>query len=248
LLLSIFPFEKEWYARHAPGLRVEFVGHPIVDLYANRLAELRAKRPGETPVLLLLPGSRDSELKRHLPVMLAVAQRIHSQCPVFLRMVLPAERLAELAKPDSTSLPSLRVQVGNLAEALAEATVATASTGTVTVECAYFGVPTVAIYKAAWSDYLIARQIVRVKHLAMPNLLAGEEIYPEFIQHKATTDNIARAALEMLNDPERRDAVKARLAQVIKSLGEPGASRRAAKAVLSLLEQETVPIRAALAD
>ena len=143
---------------------------------------------------------------------------------------------------------SLQVQVGNLAESLAEATVAVASTGTVTVECAYFGVPTVAIYKAAWSDYLIARQIVRVKHLAMPNLLAGEEIFPEFIQHRATPDNIARAALELLNQPERRDTVKAKLAQIIKSLGEPGASRRAAKAVLSLLEQETVPIRAALGD
>src|SRR6266487_4192296 len=98
LLLSIFPFEKEWYARHAPGLRVEFVGHHIVDRYASRLDELRARRPGDTPVLLLLPGSRDSELKRHLPVMLAVAQRIQTLHPVFLRMVLPAERLAALAK------------------------------------------------------------------------------------------------------------------------------------------------------
>ena len=248
LLLSIFPFEKEWYARHAPGLRVEFVGHPIVDRYASGLDELRARRASGTPVLVLLPGSRDSELKRHLPVMLAVAKRIQTQGSVFLRMVLPTDQLAELAKPKTTSLPRLQVQVGNLAESLAEATVAVASTGTVTVECAYFGVPTVAIYKAAWSDYLIARQIVRVKHLAMPNLLAGEEIFPEFIQHRATPDNIARAALELLNQPERRDTVKAKLAQIIKSLGEPGASRRAAKAVLSLLEQETVPIRAALGD
>ena len=236
LLLSIFPFEREWYARYAPGLRVEFVGHPIVDRYGNRLEELRAKVPGGTPVLLLLPGSRDSELKRHLPVMLAAAQRIEMHRSVLLRMVLPTERLAELAKPNITSLPRLHLQIGNLAESLAAATVAIASTGTVTVECACFGVPTVAIYKAAWSDYLIARQIVRVKHLAMPNLLAGEEIYPEFIQHKATPDNIARGALELLNHPERREAVKAELAQIIKSLGEPGASRRAAKAVLSLLE------------
>jgi len=236
LLLSIFPFEKEWYARRAPGLRVEFVGHPIVDRYSSRRDELLAKWASGTPVLLLLPGSRDSELKRHLPVMLAAAQRIQHHGSVFLRMVLPTDRLAELAKPNTTCLPRLHVQIGNLSESLAAATVAIASTGTVTVECAYFGVPTVAIYKAAWSDYLIARQIVRVKHLAMPNLLAGEEIYPEFIQHKATPDNIARAALELLNHPERCDAVKARLAQVIKSLGEPGASRRAAKAVLSLLE------------
>ncbi len=235
LLLSIFPFEKEWYARHAPGLRVEFVGHPIIDRYASRRDELRAKWASVTPVLLLLPGSRDSELRRHLPVMLAVAQTMQNQWSVFLRMVLPTERLAELAKPKTTSLPRLHVQIGNLAESLAAATVAIASTGTVTMECAYFGVPTVAIYKAAWSDYLIARQIVRVKHLAMPNLLAGEEIYPEFIQHKATPDNIARATQELLSHPQRCDAVKARLAQVIQSLGEPGSSRRAARAILQLL-------------
>jgi len=235
LLLSIFPFEKEWYARHAPGLRVEFVGHPIVDRYASCLDELRAKSASVTPVLLLLPGSRDSELKRHLPVMLAVARRIQKQGSVFLRMVLPTERLAELGKPKTTSLPRLHVQVGNLAESLAGATVAIASTGTVTVECAYFGVPTVAIYKAAWSDYLVARQIVRVKYLAMPNLLAGDEIYPEFIQHQATPDNITRAALELLDHPERRSAVKTRLAQVAKSLGKPGASQRAARAILQLL-------------
>jgi len=248
LLLTILPFEKDWYAARVPRLHVEFVGHPIVDRYASRLDGLRATRPSGTPVLLLLPGSRDSELKRHLPVMFASAQRIQNQASVFLRMVLPTERLAELAKPKTTALPRLHVQVGNLAESLAEATVAIASTGTVTVECAYIGVPTVAIYKAAWSDYLIASQILRVKHLAMPNLLAGEEIYPEFIQHGATPDNIARAALELLNHPERRSAMKARLAQVAKSLGEPGASRRAAKGVLSLLDQKTVPIRAALAD
>ena len=92
-----------------------------------------------------------------------------------------------------------------------------------------------AIYKAAWSDYLIARQIVRVKHLAMPNLLAGEEIYPEFIQHRATPDNIARAALDLLNNPELQSDVKARLAEVRKSLGKPGASQRAARAILQLL-------------
>jgi len=235
LLLSIFPFEKGWYARHAPGLRVEFVGHPIVDRYASRRDELLTRWASGTPVLLLLPGSRESELKRHLPVMLAVAQNMQSHGPLFLRMVLPSKPLAELARPQTASVAPLHVQVGNLAESLAAATVAIASTGTVTVECAYFGVPTVAIYKAAWSDYLVARQIVRVKHLAMPNLLADEEIFPEFIQHKATPQNITRAALGLLHQPERRNAVKARLAQVTKSLGEPGASQRAAKAILQLL-------------
>src|SRR5207247_7205071 len=93
LLLSIFPFEKEGYARHAPGLRVEFVGHPIVDRYASRMDELRNGRASGTPVLLLLPGSRDSELKRHLPVMLAVAERIQTRGSVFLRIDRKSTRL-----------------------------------------------------------------------------------------------------------------------------------------------------------
>ncbi len=235
LLLSIFPFEKEWYAARVPQLRVEFVGHPIVDRYGLCRDELRAKWAGVTPTLLLLPGSRESELKRHLPVMLAAAKNIQSQRPVSVRMVLPTEALAELAKPKTRLLSTLHLQVGNLAESMAAATAAIASTGTVTLECAYFGVPTVALYKAAWSDFWIARQIIQVKYLAMPNLLAGEQICPEFIQHKATPGNITRAALELLSDPDRRDALKARLTSVVKSLGEPGASQRAARAILRLL-------------
>ena len=86
---------------------------------------------------------------------------------------------------------------------------------------------------------------INVEHLEMPNLLAGEEIYPEFIQHAATPENIARAALDLLNDPEHRNAVKSKLAGVIGSLGEPGASRRAAKAVWSLLEPTQVSLHAA---
>src|SRR5262249_6265201 len=150
-------------------------------------------------------------------------------------MVLPTEALAALAKPKTGRLSTVHLQVGNLAESLVAATAALASTGTVTLECAYFGVPTVALYKAAWSDYWIARQIIEVKYLAMPNLLAGEEVYPEFIQHKATPANLTRAALELLSDPDRRNAVQARLARVVQSLGEPGASQRAARAILPLL-------------
>ena len=81
--------------------------------------------------------------------------------------------------------PQTTIHVGNVGESLSHATLAIASTGTVTTECAYFGVPTVALYKTSWSNYLIARQIVAVPYLAMPNLLAGEQLYPEFIQHRA---------------------------------------------------------------
>ncbi|MBI3875379.1 MAG: hypothetical protein HY300_05370 [Verrucomicrobia bacterium] len=174
LLLSILPFEKDWYAARVPHLRVEFVGNPIVERHGNADCGMRIAEsvPASPPQVLLLPGSRVGELKR---------------------------------------------------------------TGTVTLECAFFGVPTVALYKTSWLTYLIGRQIVTVDYLAMPNLLANELVFPELIQHTATGENIARETLALLNDTSRRAAVKAKLAKVAASLGQPGASARAAKAVLSLL-------------
>jgi lipid-A-disaccharide synthase len=105
------------------------------------------------------------------------------------------------------------------------------------MECARFGVPTVALYKTFWGNFVIAKNIVKVQYLAMPNLLAGEEIFPEFIQHAAAGDTIAQATLELLRDDVRRAKVKARLSEIIVSLGEPGANVRAAKAVMHLLHR-----------
>ncbi len=240
LVLSIFPFEKEWYAKRVPQLPVEFVGHPIVDRYGDgRVAKGEARRSEGTLRLLLLPGSRASELTRHLPVLIGALELIRAKVPgLCARMVLPSEHLVKQAK--AFGLPvSLEVRAGGLPEALGEADVAIASTGTVTTECAYFGVPTVALYKTSWSTWQIAKRLVRVKYGAMPNLLANEELFPEFIQAAATPDNLARAALDLLRDAPRRAKVKARLAQIVTSLGAPGASRRAARAITCLLNDTT---------
>ena len=148
-------------------------------------------------------------------------------------MVLPNDSLASLAR--SFSLPDdLEIRIGGLQESLRKATAAIASTGTVTMECAYFGVPTVALYKTSWSTYQIGRRIIQVKFLAMPNLLANERVFPELIQDEASAENLAREAIHLLDNPARRGAIQAKLAKVIESLGEPGASQRAAKAILSL--------------
>ena len=232
LVLSIFPFEPAWYAEHAPQMRVKFVGHPMLDRYGKATGE---KRQAETPLVVLLPGSRVKELKRHLPVMVEVAKNILASQPVTLRMVLPSEELAETARVFTASLPQIQTQVGGLAEALSLAELAIASSGTVTMECAFFGVPTVVLYKISWPEFQIGKRIVRVKYIAMPNLLASELVFPEFIQDDATPDNLSRAALEFLQDGARREQTQVKLKQVIASLGEPGASRRAAVAVVKLL-------------
>src|ERR1035437_4688788 len=241
LLLSIFPFEKAWYAQRVPQLRVEFVGHPMIGRFANDdLRFTSGLAEGSSIVnrhsqILLLPGSRKSELQRHLPVMLDAVKIIQEKLPsAKVKMVLPNLGLKELADRLSALQPGVEIQIGELPWALAETDVAIASTGTVTMECAFFGVPTVTLYKTSWLTYQIARHIVTVKSLTMPNLLAGDPVYPEFIQHDATPENLSRAALELLLDESRRTKIKAQLTKIISSLGEPGAAGRAAEAVLSL--------------
>jgi lipid-A-disaccharide synthase len=215
LLLSIFPFEPDWYAERVPDFNVEFVGHPLIDRYAEAKAVAQAR--SDTPrTLLLLPGSRRVELKHHLPVM--------------------ADALAKIR----AGVSNVEIQVGGLPEALAVADLAIASTGTVTLECAFFGVPTVALYKTAWINYEIAKRIAKVKYLAMPNLLTGEEIFPEFIQNPATPENIAATAIDLLRDANKRKAIRARLAGIIDSLGHPGAPRRAARAVARLFSRSEI--------
>ena len=234
LLLSIFPFEKAWYAQRVPSLRVEFVGHPMVERMQKEELRMQKSENSAAPKILLLPGSRKGELQRHLPVMLDALKLIQEKLPATkAKMVLPNPSLMQLAK--SLGATNLEIQIGELPWALAESDVALASTGTVTMECAFFGVPTVTLYKTSWLTYQIAKRIVTVKSLTMPNLLAGEPVYPEFIQHEATPENLSRAALELLQADARRQQIKAQLAQIIATLGQPGAAKRAATAIASLL-------------
>lgn len=233
LLLSIFPFEKDWYAQRAPKLRVEFVGHPMVDRIQQSRDHKGADHHDAGQWILLLPGSRKSELKHHLPVMLGALKLIRKQLPsVSAKMVLPNEEMNQLAL--SITPDAVKIDVGGLPEALAQAHLAITKTGTVTMECAYIGVPAVTMYKKSFLGLAMALGIVTVKSLTMPNLMAGEAVYPEFIQSAATPENVARAALDLLQNELRREKMKSQLAKIVASLGEPGACRRAAMAIASL--------------
>lgn len=231
LLLSIFPFEKNWYAKRAPTLRVEFVGHPMVGRFKVQSLKSKVQSP---LTVLLLPGSRVNELKRHLPPVMDALKLIQAKLPdVTAKMVLPNESLLQLARSLGTNM---EIHIGHLPDALAQADIAIASTGTVTMECAFFGVPTVTLYKTSWLTYQIAKRIVTVKSLTMPNLLAGEEIYPEFVQGAATPENIANSALELLQNEQHRQKIKSQLEKIVSSLGDPGATKRAAAAILNLFQ------------
>lgn len=254
LLLCLFRFEQEWYASRVPALHVEFVGHPMVD--RHRLARGGGVRQtgqmgagNEQWNVLLLPGSRVGEVNRHLPVMLNAAVRLsqlESSCKpedgqrhsrAKFTVVFPDQRLCSIAESlCGAALPDVEMQIGGLSEALERADVAIACTGTVTLECALHGVPTVAMYKTSWFNYVVGRGLISVRHLAMPNILAGEELFPEFIQHRATASNLARAARLFLEDVGLRESLGRKLGKVILQLGSPGAADRAAAAIGGLLQ------------
>ena len=233
LLLSIFPFEKGWYAKRAPRLRVEFVGHPMV----GKISEPREKSLSDAngAAIALLPGSRPSELRRHMPVILATFELMRKEMPhVRGKMVLPNAKLLETARSAGTTT-GIELQVGGLSEVLAQSDLAITKSGTVTMECALAGLPAVVFYITSWATYMVFKPIINIKYIAMPNLLADEEVFPEFVQHKAKPESIARAALDLLRNAQKRKSTRAKLASIVGSLGGPGAADAAANAILSLL-------------
>ena len=240
VILSIFPFEKEWYSKRVPELRVEYVGHPLKDRYKDYNSLIQNKIPEEPYKVLLLPGSREKELGRHLPVIFEAVQLIAKQGRVKFKMVLPNENLIELVKKEMKKLPkfiSFDVQIGKLAEALLWADVAIASSGTVTMECAYFRVPTVILYKTSFLTAFLGRLFIKVKCIGMPNLLAGhKKIYPEFIQKDANPDNLSSAAILFLTQPGIYQKTQDALQKMLLTLGEEGACRRAAQKVIDCLQ------------
>ncbi len=240
LMLSIFPFEKEWYAERVPEFPVQFVGHPLVDRFPlakpdGKSVPLDPDLFTEEPTVLLLPGSRRREIDKHLPVMLEAAVIFSEKIKTHLRMVLPSDEMLELARRHIPTDIKIDLQVGGLAKALGQASLAIASSGTITMECAWFRVPTVVLYKTSPLTHALGRRLVKVPYLAMPNLLAGEELFPEFIQSAANADNLAEASLLLLRDKSQRTRILDGLDLVAAQLGESGAAARAARTVLGTL-------------
>jgi len=239
LMLSIFPFEKSWYAKRAPNFKVEFVGHPLVDRFSIDKNNKTSSTPDlftVLPEVLLLPGSRQRELEKHLPGMLEAVKIIATELKIKVRIVLPNKKMLSLAKHIVPTGTEIILQIGNLEESLNHAILTIASSGTVTMECAWFKVPTVVVYKTSLITYIIGKLLVKVPYVAMPNILAEEEIFPEFIQNEATPDNIAKASLRILQDSTERQKILTGLKHIASQLGEPGATNRAAKSILHSIE------------
>jgi len=246
-MLVIFPFEEAIY-RDA-GVPVEFVGHPLVDLATpsvGREVFLRARGLAPSaPTVALLPGSRPNEVSRILPGLAAAADLIRAAVPAAQFVVARAPHLDDgLFEAVRHRLSDAIVIVeGDTDAVLASADVALTASGTATVQTALHDTPMVIVYRVSPVSYRLLRRLVTVETIGMVNLIAGERIVPELVQDEFTPEAVAREAVSMLTDPARADRIRAGLARVRARLGGPGASRRAAEAIMRVVRQPQGTLR-----
>jgi lipid-A-disaccharide synthase len=263
-LVVIFPFEADFY--RARGVAVEYVGHPFREtlppLPDRRTFLAEHNLDPEALTIALLPGSRGSEIERHLPTILQAARLIHQSIPQ-TQFLLPLASTAPLglvegiaedfgidlrggtetvkagSKPAPTAPtrtgPPLKIIPGQAYQALGAGHLAVVASGTATVEAALAGTPTVIVYRVSPLTFAVGRRLIRVEHVGMANLLAGERLFPELIQDDFTAANLAREVLSLIREPRRLPALRRGLAAVIRRLGGPGASRRAARVAVELI-------------
>jgi lipid-A-disaccharide synthase len=236
LMLCIFPFEAELYNKS--GLRTVFVGHPMIE----NLARLRTGEERQSNLIGLFPGSRAREVRKIFPIMMEAAREIVSQRAEMRFEVAAASEPLALEIQQMLGSASLREPVrivrGDAAGTMQRAFAGMVASGTATLEAAYFRLPFILIYKVSWPTYFAARLVLKTKHLGMPNVLAGREIIPEFIQHEARPDTISKAVVKLTNDQAARDVMTSEFDAIIAELGESGASTKAARVIVDELNQK----------
>ncbi len=234
-LAVVFPFEEPLF--RAAGVPASFVGHPLMDDLSPEVDEaaFRAEigaAPGQR-VLGLLPGSRPQELDRHLAVLLAAARSLAQGRPDLVA-VLPLAPGLDPGRLAGRELAGVRVVRGRVRATQAFATACAVASGTATLETALFGTPLVVLYRTGRLNYAIARRVVRLPRIGLPNIVAEREVAPELIQDALTPERLAATLAPWLDDPEANAAQRRGLAVVRERLGGPGASRRAAALLWSL--------------
>lgn len=233
----IYPFAYDVYK--AAGANAEFVGNPLVDIVKPHLSQeaamAKAGKEQGKPLVLLLPGSRVKEITGVLPVMLEAVEIIKEALPQaeFVLQKAPTIDNSLLQEIIAQSGETVRIVEGDGYDIMSVADVALATSGTVTLEAALCGLPVVICYMASPLSMAIAKKIVTVKYIGLPNILANREILPELIQEKMTSGNMAKEVLHFLHPGEYKK-IREELAKVVQKLGPGGATKRVAQLILNL--------------
>jgi lipid-A-disaccharide synthase len=221
-LLCIFPFEEAWFRER--GVRATYIGHPLAARIAPRQSRVEFRKEirvaESSPLIALLPGSRKGEVRRHLPLVRGAFERLRARFPDARFVLGTTESMGARFFVNQLGASSIQpiVLVERTWDLLAHADLAIAASGTVTMEAALLGTPLVSFYRVSELSWRAGRWLVRAPHFTMANLIAGERIVPELIQHEATGERIAAAAGELLADPAARARQRQALARVADSL------------------------------
>ena len=235
LMICIFPFEKTLYEKS--GLRTVFVGHPMID-------SLGARKSGaarDENLIVMLPGSRKREVKKIFPVMVEAARLILEKRPGtrFEASASSGEMQDRMQGILASLAPELHCEVtlGTAHDLMQTAAAGMVASGTATMEAAFYGLPHVVVYRAAWLTFFVGRRLVKVPWLGMANILAGREIVREFLQEEALPLPIAEELLRLTGDTEVRARFHSDVSRVISMLGGAGAGKRAASAIRDELKR-----------
>lgn len=236
-LAVVFPFERPIF--EAAGVRTTFVGHPLLDDLAPELDEAAFRAElGIGPaqrIVGLLPGSRVGELRAHASTLLQVGASLAER----FTDVVPVVALAEgrsLAQVDPALVARVRVVRGRTHAVQAYAACCAVASGTATLETALFGTPLAIVYRVGWLNHAIAKRVIKLKHIGLPNIVAGREVAPEFVQDAFRADRLVDTLGGWLADPAALAVRRAALADLKASLGGPGCSERLADLVWERLQ------------
>jgi len=233
-VLVVFQFEKKFFQDH--GVPVTWVGHPLKDLVeAGSVANGGPKRIGR--LVTLLPGSRKGEINTLFSIFLKAASLIRSALPGTAFAVIKAPTLPRQVYEERLKRFDMPVQIvdKHSYDVIHDSELVIACSGTATLECALLGTPMIVANKGSLLTYLVAKSVVRVDYLGLPNLILGERKFPELLQYEATPEKIAQEAVRILTDKKVLEEMKRDCAEVSRRIGEKGASARAADEILVLL-------------
>jgi lipid-A-disaccharide synthase len=235
-VLCTLPFEADWYRER--GVHAHYVGHPYFDELARQQPDeafLARQRPHPGPVIGLLPGSRTQEVTRNLSTLVRAAARVHAERPDARFLVAcysrPQQDIAD-AYLRGRDLP-VTTFVGRTTEVIRLAHACVAVSGSVGLELLYHGKPSVVVYRVGRLDLKVARRMMTARYISLVNLLAGRELFPEFLTDRCEAEAVGRQILQWLNDPRSYRSACADLSELRSRVATPGASARAADYLLA---------------
>jgi len=228
-MFCIFPFEKDLYEKS--GLHTDFVGHPM-----TAQSEIIGDDSRNPNLLALLPGSREREVRKIFPALLAAAKIVLARRPQTVLASAASSEKLQLLMREMAAQAGVGCDIGlrNARQLMQTAAAGLVASGTATLEATLYGLPYALVYKVAPLTYLAGRAVIKVPHLGMANILAGKEIVKEFIQQDATPTALASESMLLLDDAAHRAAMRANFARVRQKLIASGAISPA-QAVLDAL-------------